>query len=259
MQKREGESNPQEPGIERTDDGRISATGWPHVPMSYWPVAASELQEAVQEQTAIERVIARQPINLLGQIRMFGRSVFNLGSTDLVEWIEPAIDAKLQNNDHVEICDVGGGNGQLLESAIRIWKNPYAKRYAERSRLETTMTTLVRFNDETLDGRLGIDHLLTDTAIELPPDHFYERFHIVIAQNSVLHWSPFPELTLLNLYKMTKSGGMILATVPHEGAQVDDDGTRFDTYAYLFACGLFGIEELKRKEKVACVQLTPMK
>jgi len=106
------------------------------------------------------------------------------------------------------------------------------------------MTTLINHDPEVLAGRMGaIDNLLVGMAVELPGDDLFERFDVIVAQNSVFFWSHYPELALLNMYKMLKPGGVILVTVPIAPQPVAGDEV-LDMGDLVWECELFSCEPI---------------
>jgi SAM-dependent methyltransferase len=143
---------------------------------------------------------------------------FNLGGIALAPYIADELIRKMnaQKSTDIELCDVGGGNGHLLQVATYLWTGSATSRLRlQRSRLKITMTTLYKHQPDLLDLRREIiDNLIIGTGIELPTNDLYNRFDILVAQNSVFFWSNYPELALTNLYKMCRPGGVVFATAP---------------------------------------------
>lgn len=227
-----------EQGIVRAPNGRIIATGWPVVPQQLWPSAYEEVSHVIAEQVDHERSLRRMAQkNERGAYAQIGEErVFNLKGTQLVPVVEEEILRRLhdRNDDQpVAICDIGGGDGTLLRAAtFDLRRKPETA-----DRITTTLTTLVHHATE----YQGIDEIKT-MAIELPPTEFFGKFDIIIAQNSVYFWTNFPELATLNMWKMLKEGGVVLATVPSVSRTLND--MAFDTKNYLRNSPLFEYQHI---------------
>ncbi|OGM11784.1 hypothetical protein A2Z22_04410 [Candidatus Woesebacteria bacterium RBG_16_34_12] len=250
---------PVESGVVRNDIGRIIETGWPNVNRQLWPNAVSELEFAIQQQIELEKAIMEfGNRNLLGAINVGSSGVFNLGGTTLIPELQELLYQKMENisqKELVEVCDVGGGNGILLERGTVEWTNKYSRGYRKRNQIRTTLTTLVKHDKELLDSRQeAIDHLVEGMGIELPLDDFFGKFDVIIAQNSVFFWSQYPELALLNLYKICKPGGVILVTVPTDKMPVRMDKA-FDMVDLMWDCSYFDCQKIKKLDGGVCFRL----
>jgi SAM-dependent methyltransferase len=116
------------------------------------------------------------------------------------------------------------------------------------------MTTLVHHDQDMLGkNKDAIDHLRT-MAVELPPDDMIEAFDIITAQNSVFYWSDHPELALLNIWKMLKPGGTLLATIPPRQREIN--GENVDIRTVISSSELFNYEEIGGNDKAIFVRLT---
>lgn len=256
-----------EPGIVRNFLGRIIETGWPTIPTAKWPLAYQELQKGVASQTAFERHLIDGTLpegyisqDLWGNFHTSNGGRFFLGGDDLLDTARTYLQSRmihLPEKAAIHVCDLGGGNGFLLERTVINWKNPHSPGYALRDRLNTTLTTLVNFDPDLLASRrYDIDQLLVGTAIELPPDNLFANFDLVLAQNSVFFYSIFPELATLNLRKMLRPGGVIFATLPLKPFLNELAG--FDLREYLRRQSLFRYQELERKGDGLLIRLDPV-
>ena len=244
-------SFPTEPGVVRNQSGRIIETGWPRVGRQSYPTAVAELETSVKKQIKLEKTIVDVGYrDVLGTIRTRS-GVFNLGGATLVFELQELLSQKMKNvhqGEVVEVCDVGGGNGFLLERGTIEWTNINSRGYRQRNQLETTLTTLIKHDEELLDSRKNaIDNLVEGMGIELPQDNFFERFDAIVAQNSVFFWSQYPELALRNLYKMSKPGGSVLVTIPTARVPVYKDNA-FDMEDLISGCEYFDCAQIKRKD-----------
>lgn len=206
-----------EPGVVRNNVGRIVQTGWPHVPIEEYPRATQELRWYVDTQANDEfewrRNIRRDKH---GYFNVATGQNFFLSGTILDRHVKKAIRARMRSgNEVVTICDVGGGDGSLLVAATADWTGASGRFREEKHRLQTTLTTLINHDQETLASRQHAVHTVVEGfAIELPPENMAGQYDIVIAQRSVYNWSKFPELATQNLVRMCKPNGIIFATVP---------------------------------------------
>lgn len=253
-----------EPGIIRNSEGRIIATGWPDVPKGQWPFAYKELGKSVARQARKELDLRKHaPQNIFGAYKTREGLVFNLADKTLIVCLKSEVDSRMnrrKGEDVVRICDIGGGIGTLLTSGVAEYKSPYENKPRIGKYLNTTLTTLVIHDKDSLDEkRYAIDDI-KPMAIELPPNDFYGRFDIIIAQNSVFFWSAHPELATLNLWKILRKGGVVLATIPCGYLPIppqDPESTNiFPVEKYLAKSSLFNYEELLRHIDCTEIKLT---
>lgn len=239
--------------VVRNGEGRIIATGWPEIAKEIWPSDYVEIEQLVEWQIKFELALRKNYCpNILGAYHTAGGGIFNLGGSLLVPYLRKAVEEKFDGLDRtIEVVDIGGGNGLLLERGTMDWTNPLGRWFADRQRLRTTMTTLVNHDEELLKGRLVVIDDLRLTSIELPPDDFFGRFDVIMAQNSIFYWSQLPELAILNTRKMCKMGAVVLATVQAVPYQVDKG--IFDARSYLQTLDYFSYEELAISENSTLV------
>ena len=251
----ERDSSP-ELGIIRNEKGRITVTPWPEFPATIWPEAYKQLACSISRQIRLESQ-SREGLNQTQKemnLQALGERRFNLMGNPLLDPLASTIRSRLmlEHRDKLEICDIGGGNGELLamvQSRLDTHETP-------RDSLRLTMTTLTDYMEERELIKLGIDEIIK-MAIELPPDSLAKRFDIITAQNSIYFLSWFPELVTLNLLKMLRDReGIVLATVP-----INDTpawGGLFSTLRYLANCPYFDLKSLFYcSTEAMAVKLTP--
>lgn len=236
-----------EPGIVKNNH-RIIATGWPRIPQQLWPKAYHELGTSIAKQTEFELLLRKNKSRgrNIGGYRMDG-VVFNLDSQSLSTVLRDQINKKMMedNLSPVDVCEIGAGNGDMLYDVSLRYKGEHPDYGGLKDRLHTVMTTLVHHEaDAFLKARKmdGIIDQIRTMAIELPPDDFHNKFNIIATQNSVFYWSDYPELATTNMWKMLKSKGVVLATIPRSVRDIH--GKPFDASSFLKSSPLFTYEEL---------------
>lgn len=251
----------QEPGILRNKQGRIIQTGWPEVPRISYPEASAELENTVHEQIGLETIFMAGGVKVNTAIHL-GSGKFSLGGIRLAPYTTGEISRrvlKANTGEVVEVCDVGGGNGRLLETVMHSWASSPSRDRHLRGRIHTTMTTLIDHEPELLQSRRdAIDDVVIGMGIELPNDDFYKKFDVITVQNSVFSWTQYPELALLNLYKMCKPDGVVLATIPKAPVPVKGNQS-FDTDELMWESSLFACEELERGDEDILLRLKSKK
>lgn len=240
-----------EPGIERNDFGRIIKTGWPTISYNLWPDAYHELVQSIKEQRAYEeRIVRVAGISFDGVIEVGGYS-FNLNGDSLEKDLKSLLAEKMgnvRNGDVLEVGDLGGGSGYLLDRGTMEWKHPHSKGFTKRNQIHTTMTTLTVHDREMVEAhRHAIDRLVVGMGIEQPCNDMYQKFDVVTAQNSIFYWSKYPELALLNLWKITKEDGVDLVTVP-KGPFFREQGD-IDKVGMIKNCRLFNHIQIGENER----------
>lgn len=227
-------NHPVEPGVVRNDVGRIIETGWPQIPPDQWSVAYAELHAAIKKQIMIEELMEQGMMRDRRGALRFGNGLFNISDVSLGRDLSDAIYLKLEDladeaDGVVKVCDIGGGDGSLLGNVVWQFRGRFAV-YDGAGKIETTMTSLIDFGLREITTT-SVDRTVL-TSVELPPDDFYQAFDIVTAQNSVYFWSSYPELATFNVYKMLKSDGLLLATLPQEPFNIQNE-TNFRPLEYL--------------------------
>jgi len=216
----------QEPGIVRNSSGRIIQTGYPTIPSGQWPRAYNEITTALNGHVDIENFfLSHGTLDNRGAYRI-GPGIFHISSSSIQEPFKKIVDKKLKNTDtsqKITVCDMGGGDGTLLGKVVKQYDS------TERSRLETTLTSLVDFPRQPFYSDT-VDNVVI-TSAELPPTEFYESFDVIAAQNSIYFWTDFPELATGKVAKMLKPGGIFIATIPLEPQKISNE--QFDMISYL--------------------------
>jgi len=165
-----------------------------------------QIREAIEFQRERERgVINDGKVCRIGVSELRSGWVFNL--TEMTLWIEAQklIASLIETEIHqlpISVGIIGGGKGKLA-LAIK-------KEFDEL--VEVMMTTLVHFVPP--DWLKKQDVKVRQMCIELPDDDLNQKFDLIIAQNSIFFWSQFPELAVVNLQRILKSDGVVLATIP---------------------------------------------
>ena len=244
----ESKKKPVEPGVERNEQGRIVATGWPKTKKKEWLDAYKQIGKTVATQVKYEHIVKSMGKRTEQGYDVVKNLPFVLSRKDLSPYLRKEILLK-SNKDRerklLKICDIGGGTGDML------WKALYKiGEEAQNLELETTMTTLVHHDREETKRSTGIDKVRT-LAVELPHDDMYEEYDIITCQNSVFNWSKFPELSTLNMWKMLREGGVIIGTAWKRAREID--GKNFDTITFLKNTELFDFEELGEANEGAAV------
>ena len=257
MEDKETNTFIQEPGVERNIQGRIIATGWLVKHRDLYPQTCVELEGEIQKQIQLERMFIDGGIKVNSALEM-GSGKFTLGGISLAPYMSEEIAQrvkKIGEDELVEVCDIGGGNGRLLETVMHNWTSPQSRERGLRNRIRTTMTTLINHEPELLKSRgAAIDKVVVGMGIELPNDDLYRKFDVIAAQNSVFFWTQYPELSLLNMYKMSKPNGVALVTIPRVPVAVKGDRA-FNIEEFVWGSDLFTCEQLQERDEDILLKL----
>jgi 2-polyprenyl-3-methyl-5-hydroxy-6-metoxy-1,4-benzoquinol methylase len=221
----------QEPGIIRNSVGRITETGWPEIPVDKWPLAHAEISAEITKQVKYDSIVAeilqRHGTDRYGAVPL---AHYYVRGTVLSRAFSAAVQDQIKQttDQDINVCDIGGGDGTLLGRVLEQFNRQNSLYDTGGKTIRATLTRLVDFG---LNQDATIDRV-SHTPVELPPDDFYEAFHVVTSQNSIYHWSRFPEVATLNVTKMLKPGGIFLTTAPFEPVEVRND-PNFDMFEYL--------------------------
>lgn len=245
-----------EEGVVRNSKGRIVETDWPKTPHSHHKEAYKEIAESLKDQVKFEMSLRgmskRQSLtsSYMGIYRT-ENTVFYTSSNLLAPELQQELAEKMQDPEspkNIRICDIGGGAGILLTANVAEYKESHLNAPKEKT-LTTVLTTLIHHDARVLQEiqEMGRIDSIRTMAVELPHDDFYQFFDIIICQNSVFHWSDYPELATLNLWKMLRENGIVIANIPSSERNLN--GTLFNVKDFLENSNLFKTEIVRSQTK----------
>ena len=136
--------------VVRNSKGRIVQTGWPFAQPDLWPEAYTEIFHMHEEQKKYEKLLMDiGEVDAFGAIRYGGNLVFNLSAITLRDKLIDNIHAKVNSpgldREAVRVCDIGGGDGNLLGNVMYKFRSKYALPNLHGREVRTTMTSLTDF------------------------------------------------------------------------------------------------------------------